>query len=186
MKELNHYLTESYNFSRDEVELITSHSESMSLKKGEYFLKSGEYCKSVAFVISGTVIYYENSDGDERVCDFAFENDWISQLTSLLNNIPSKMNIKVIEDTQLVVLSKQDFDFLKTELIKFNLLVTEVSQNLVIKANNRIANFAHLSAKKRYHKEIEENPKLLQRIPQYYLASYLGIKPQSLSRIRSV
>jgi len=186
LKALNDYLIKNYSFTDSEIEVINKHLKPVQLKKGDYFLRQGDFCKSVAFVSSGTIIYYENADGDEKVCDFAFENEWISQLTSLLNNIPSKMNIKAIEDTDLIMLTKQSFDTLKTELIKFNLLVLEVSQSMVIKANDRIANFAHLSAKERYHKEVKENPKLIQRIPQYYLASYLGIKPQSLSRIRSV
>jgi len=60
-----------------------------------------------------------------------------------------------------------------------------VSEELYFKANNRLSNLAHLSAKERYRKEIEINPQLAQRVPQYHLASYLGIKPQSLSRIRA-
>lgn len=185
MIQFTNYLKEKFDFTESEIETVLRYAHPINLRKGDYFLTEGEFCKSVAFVSSGTIIYYENMEGEEKVCDFAFEYDWVSQLDSLLNNVPSKLNIKAIEDTFLWTISKENLEELKKVVIKMNALQNSISEALIIKANNRISNFAHLSAKERYYKEIKENPKLTQRIPQYYLASYLGINPRSLSRIRS-
>lgn len=185
MVELNNYLKEYFNFTESEINTVLEYVYPINLEKGEYFLQEGQICRFVAFQSRGTIIYYENKEGEEKVCDFAFENDWISQLDSFTNNRPSKMNIKAIENTSLWAISKDDLEKIKKKVSKMNTLQTSVTEGLFIKANNRISNFTNLTAKERYHKEIKENPKLIQRIPQYYLASYLGIKPQSLSRIRS-
>lgn len=181
----NNYLKERFDFTEGEVETVLHYAHPIVLQKGDYFLKEGEVCKSVAFLSSGTIIYYQNREGEEKVSDFAFENDWISQLESLTNITPSKINIKAIENARLWVISKENLEELKKKVFKINTLQAHLSEALFIKATNRISNFAHLTAKERYNEEIKANPKLTQRIPQYYLASYLGIKPQSLSRIRS-
>ena len=168
------YLKENFDFTENEVQLTIEKFRKVKLQKGDYFLKEGEFCKSVAFVEEGVMLYYENIDGD-----------WVSQLESLTNNIPSKLNIKTIEDSSVWIISSNDLEQLKTKVPKLKILQAGITESLYIKAVSRISDFAHLTAKERYNKEITANPKLEKYVPQYYLASYLGIKPQSLSRIRS-
>ncbi len=185
MIDFKSYLEREFNFKELDAKKTLSYFKEIRLNKGDYFLKEGEYCKSVAFLMQGSMIYYENMNGEEKVCDFAFENDWVSQLNSLANNVPSILNIKALENCFFLEISGDDLVKLKKEVPKMNELQARVSEELYFKANNRLSNLAHLSAKERYRKEIEINPQLAQRVPQYHLASYLGIKPQSLSRIRA-
>ena len=178
-------MKEKFDFTENEIKVALAYFRKKKLKEGEYFLKEGEFCKSIAFVSYGAIIYYENKEGEEKINDFAFENDWVSQLESLNNGTPSKLSIKTIEETSLWIISRDNLETLKKEVYKMNTLQARITEAYFIKANNRISNFAHLSAKERYKEEITANPELALRVPQYYLASYLGIKPQSLSRIRA-
>ncbi len=179
-------LKEKFNFTKAEIETTCSFFHETELKKNDFFLKEGQYCKKIAFILKGAIVYYENIEGEEKVCDFAFENDWVSQYKSLLNNIPSEMNIRCMENVTLMQISIENFAALITALPKMNFVRLSVSEEFYIKSTQRAQNLANLPAEERYYKEIENSPHLAHRVPQYYLASYLGIKPQSLSRIRSV
>ena len=185
MKELNQHLLNVHNFTEAEVQTVVSYFKRTELKKGAYFLKQGAYCKKVAFVAKGALFYYANIEGEEKVCDFAFEDDWISQFKSLINKVPSELSIKTLEDTILLEISGEQLVKLTEIVPKIIQFQANLTQQFFIKSIDRASNLANLTAKERYVKEISQNNKLVQRIPQYHLASYLGIKPQSLSRIRN-
>lgn len=185
MEKFYQYLLSAADFTEGEARIIVSHFEKTELGKGDFFIKQGQYCKKVAFVIEGALLYFENVKGEEKVCDFAFENDWISQYKSLINNVPSELNIQALEKTILFKVGREELEKLKQVVPKMNNFQASIVEYNFIKSANRASNLANLTAKERYVKEISANSKLTQRVPQYYLASYLGIKPQSLSRIRS-
>ena len=186
MELLKIYLKQSFNFSTEEVEKITSFFQKIELKKGEFFLKEGQYCRKVAYIEKGAILYYELIDGDEKVCDFAFENDWITQYKSMLNSIPSKLNIRSLEPTTLCQISLDQMTALMDIMPKANLLRSSLAEQYFTESAERASNLANLKAEERYRKMVQQKPELLQRVPQYYVASYLGIKPQSLSRIRTM
>ncbi len=185
MNKLKPYLQSNFSFSENEIEKMASCFVSKSLKKKEYFLRAGHYCKNVAFIEKGCFIYYEIIAGEEKVCDFAFENDWITQYNSLLNNTPSQFNICAIENAEILVMDVSKIAALSKSIPKIGMLRTELAENYFIESTKRASQLANLKAEERYETLLNEKPETFQRIPQYHIASYLGIKPQSLSRIRA-
>lgn len=185
MKNIKSYIEFNFNFSHSEVERILECFTLKEIKKTEFFLKEGQYCQSVGFVEKGNFIYYQIVDGEEKICDFAFENDWITHYKSLLGNIPSEINIKALENAEIYLLNLKQMEKLSETLPTVNLIRSRLAEQYFTKSTQRATNLTNLDAKGRYHALLEEIPFIHQRVPQYYIASYLGIKPQSLSRIRS-
>jgi len=119
------------------------------------------------------------------VCDFAFEIDWITQYKSLLNNLPSALFIKALEESVIYWFNAKDMEELTELLPKANNIRTRLAEKYFTASIERTAALTNLKAENRYQLLIEQRPEIYQRVPQYHIASYLGIKPQSLSRIRS-
>ena len=174
-----------FKFSDEEIEKIIACFTPKTIGKKEFFLKEGQYCKSVGFLESGSFIYYHITNGDEKICDFAFENDWISQYKSLLSGTPSEMNIRALEKSQLLLMDMDKMNALTEVMPKVNLIRSSLAEQYFTKSTQRATNLTNLDAKARYLALLEELPMIHKRVPQYYIASYLGIKPQSLSRIRA-
>jgi len=179
------YLHTNFTFSEDELKRLLTCFTSKILRKKEHFLKAGQFCKNVAFIEKGCFMYYELIDGEEKVCDFAFENDWITQYNSLLNKIPSEVNIEAIEDSEILVMDIVKIEQLSKSISKIGTLRARLAEQYFTESAKRASQLANLKADARYEILLIQKPDALQRIPQYHIASYLGIKPQSLSRIRA-
>lgn len=184
MSTLREYLRSNFKISEEDLIKILGAFEIQKLKKGEYFLKEGQYCTKQAYVESGSFYYYMNIDGNEKVCDFGFVNAWMTYNKSLMGKIPSDMNIQALEDAQIQWISMETMEKLAQDVPSIHLIGMQIMQSYFVESATRAADLANLNAAERYYKAIEENPNLL-NVPQYHLASFLGIKPQSLSRIRS-
>jgi len=185
MDSLKNYLQSDYTFSESEIDRICNYFTPKQLLKNEYFLKEGQYCLSIAFVVKGSFIYYNIIDGEEKVCDFAFEDDWITQYKSLLNNIPSELYIKALEASKIFEISLEKMHELTQEIPATNAIRSNLAEKYFTISAERATSLATLQAEERYQKLIEDMPFIHQRVPQYHIASFLGIKPQSLSRIRA-
>lgn len=185
MNKLKSYLTTNFYFPDPEIEQVVECFSLKAIPKKRFFLKAGQYCKSVGFIEQGGFIYYEIIDGEERVCDFAFENDWVTHYKSLQGNIPSEISIRALEDTPVYLLDLPKMEALGTTLPKVNTMRSSLAEQYFIKSMQRASDLINLDAKGRYNTLLREVPLIHQRVPQYHIASYLGIKPQSLSRIRA-
>ncbi len=186
MNNLVAYLTSNFHFTPTEVASILTCFSSKTYQKNDFFLKEGQYCKNVIFVEKGVFMYYHQVDGDEKVCDFAFENDWVTYYKSLLGQLPSDMNIRALTAATVWLLDIQKMESLSKELPKVGTIRTSLAEAYFTKSTQRVTHLNHLDAKARYEILLRDMPSIHQRVPQYYIASYLGIKPQSLSRIRAV
>jgi CRP/FNR family transcriptional regulator, anaerobic regulatory protein len=167
-----------------DFELLVSKFEKQILGKGESFLEEGKICKSIAYVEKGLAMYYRTVDGEEIPVDFGIENDWITYLNSFSNQSISDMNIRMLEDSVVHCLSFNNLNEVIGMNPKFMALKNHYVEQSFMEIARHGANLAMLDAKQRYYKFMKEKPHLLDRVPQYYIAAYLGIKPQSLSRIR--
>lgn len=185
MKNLKSYIATTFNFSTIETEQIVDCFSLKTISKKHYFLKEGQYCRSVGFVDTGSFIYYELINGEEKICDFAFENDWVTHYKSLLGNIPSEINIRALENAEIYLLDRDKIEVLSETLPKVSIIRSTLAEQYFTKSTQRATNFTTLDAKGRYQALLKDLPFIHQRVPQYYIASYLGIKPQSLSRIRA-
>jgi len=169
-------------------EEIATFSDAFVLKKlskNDFFLKEGEICNCIGFVNSGILVYFRtNENGDEITTDFAFEGDWVTNNQSRLKNTPSKINIRAIEDTEMVVIKQHDLNRLYLQTPKIERLGRILMEQAYIKMVEQTIELQVLSAKQRYENLLKHHPEIFQKVQQYHIANYLGIAPKSLSRIR--
>jgi CRP-like cAMP-binding protein len=181
------YLQRELQLLPDEASSVIAaipHQEKI-LAKHDFFLQAGRYCTSVAFIVSGTLLYFrENDNADKQVCDVLFEGSWATYIQSLVTKTPSDMNIQALEETHIVEIRQQHLEVAFERFPKLEHLSRKLTEASFIRIAQRAADLQFLSAEDRYGKLMREEPRLFERIPQYYLASLLGIAPQSLSRIR--
>lgn len=182
---IQEYISSIISLDSDQWELILDVLESKVLAKDAYLLKAGGVSDSIAFISNGVLIYYKDLDnGDQMTTDFAFEGDWVTDNYSRLNNCPSQVNIKAIEESQLYILKNQDLTKLYNKIPPLERLGRIVTERFFLKMVEHNIDLQTLSAKERYLKLLKNHPEIFQRIPQYHIANYLGIAAKSLSRIR--
>lgn len=180
------YISEKSKVTAEELEKILKVCQVKKLRKRQYLLQEGDVWKYNAFVTKGCLRTYTVDDkGNEHIINFAVENWWTGDRESLTSGEPSIFNIEALEDAEVVLISKQNFDALCAEIPAFNDMVNAILQKSFIVAQNRIHTFISLSAEEKYLKFLEKFPHLPMRVPQGMIASYLGITPETLSRIRN-
>ncbi|GAA4335388.1 Crp/Fnr family transcriptional regulator [Mucilaginibacter gynuensis] len=172
------------NFSDADIAFFIDKLDETVIAKGEHFLSEGQVSRHLGYVVSGLAMHYKVYDGVEIPCDFTSENGWLGYLNSFTNKTPSDMNIKALEETRLLLLSADNLEKVYQVQPRFMLLKDHYTELSFISNTRHTADLTMLTAKQRYYKFMQENPGLINRVPQYYIAAYLGIKPQSLSRIR--
>lgn len=158
-----------------------------SLKKNDYFLQIGKKCNSVAFINTGILrIYYPNDLGEEVTCHFAQEGEWVTSLSVFGTHQPSKENIQCLTDCELLVIQVDDLDRMHKELPIMQEFSRKVIEAINVMMEKRVAFFQNYSAEHRYQYILKNHPQLLQTVPLQYLASYIGVTPQHLSRLRKM
>ncbi|WP_288811332.1 MULTISPECIES: Crp/Fnr family transcriptional regulator [unclassified Sphingobacterium] len=178
-------IEKSVEVNQDEKELITRLFHEKKYGKGDFFLNEGDVCRNVGFMVSGVMRYYINDDGEEKTYGFAQESDFICNNESFLPQQPSRQIIQSLEDCTVLVIGYDDLQKFYSSLKSGERFGRLVIEQVFVKTLQGLNSFYTDSPELRYEKFIKEYPDLLQRIPQYYIASYVGVKPQSLSRIRS-
>ena len=159
--------------------------EVKTLTKNEFFLEEGRICDYIGLVNKGVLIYFKSMDnGNEITTDFAFEGDWVTVNQSRLNNSPSLINIKAIEDSELFVIRQQDLSDLYIKIPKIERLGRILMEQAYLKIVRQSVDLQVLTATERYENLLHEFPEIFQRVQLYHIANYLGIAPKSLSRIR--
>jgi CRP-like cAMP-binding protein len=155
------------------------------LRKKQFFLQEGDVCKYQAFVYKGCLRTYEvDKKGAEHVIQFAPEDWWTGDLYSFFTNTPSRLNTDALEDTELFIFDHQAIEELYHQVPKFERYFRLLMQNSLIALQHRVLSNMTQSAAERYCDFLQRYPKIEQRVPNHQIASFLGIKPESLSRIR--
>jgi len=185
--EINRIIKSYVSLSQVEVELLNSSYTFKKYPKKTIILHAGEVCKFEAFVVKGCLkSYFLDETGSEVVLTFASENWWVSDISSFYEGKPSKMYIETLEDCELLMISLEEKEALLHRLPQLERAFRIMIQRHVTVYQERLfANIA-LSAKDRYAIFLEKYPSIPQRVPQHLIASYLGISPESLSRIRKL
>lgn len=185
MPRLYNALSKHAGFSGDEYGFYCSLLKKRIVKKKEHYLQAGEISRATAYVNSGCLRQYILGDhGKEIIIQFALEDWWIGDLESFHYEKPSTFYIQAVEDSELMLLSRKDFLRVCEELPKYKTFHDEKVQR------NHFATLKRLSIAKlgtpeeKYLLLMKEQPQLFQRIPLHYIASYLSIQPESLSRLR--
>jgi len=154
------------------------------LKKGEHLIKQGEICNHVSFLNKGMIRYYMLVDGKEIPTGFFMQNQYASAYESFLTRQPSNENIDVLEDVELLQIDYNDMQMLYKNYPIFQIFGRKVAEQLFIVLSQRVAALQLLTPEQRYQKLVDNGSLLLQQIPQYMLAAYIGVTPEHLSRIR--
>jgi CRP-like cAMP-binding protein len=180
------YINEHVLLSKEEETVLLSKISYRKYLKGQYVVQQGDVCKYSGFVISGcTRTFYVNTDGIEHIVMFSAENWWASEIGSFVSQTPSDYNVQCIEDTELLQLSYNDQEELFIEIPKLERFFRLVLEKAFVASQKRIVNSFSLTAKEQYLQFKTVYPEMEQRIPQYMVASYLGITKEFLSRIKS-
>ena len=180
------YLKQSIVLTNHEESLLVSQISYRKYLKGQYLLQQGDTCRFFNFITSGTTkTFHIDNEGNEHIFRFAIENWWATDLSSFINQEISNTNIQCLRDTEVVQISLQDLEKLYLEIPQLEHFFRILFQKVSITLEKRIINNLSLSAKKKYLLFQEEYPEFEQRIPQYMIASYLGISKQYLSEIRN-
>jgi len=172
------------NFSDEEIDMLQGYLVDKFIRKGDHFLHLGQVSRHIAFIDSGLMMHYSLHDGVEIPCNFSLEGDWMGSLKSLTSGSPTEVAIKALEDSCIREISAEHLQHLFHLSPRWLQFKNHLVQLVFFNITQHNADLAMLDAKARYYKFMRENPDLINRIPQYYIAAYLGITPQSLSRIR--
>ena len=182
-KQLEKYV----DFNEAEWIVFTQHLEFKSLKKKKHFAEPGTVCNDIGFITSGSVRYYHVKDGEEITGYFSFENEYVSSYKSYLTRQPAYSYIQALEHTELITISYHNMQLmlanpmLAYKMERFGRLVAE---HYLICYEDRVASFITKTPEERYLDLLSTGREILQRMPQHYIAHFLGITPVSLSRIR--
>ncbi|WP_107685735.1 Crp/Fnr family transcriptional regulator [Niastella koreensis] len=167
-----------------EIDILKELFKERSVKKGDFFLAEGQTCKYVGFIVKGIMRYYINHEGEDRTYDFAQENSFICNYESFIPKAPSTKIIQALEDCEILQISFDDLQILYRNIREGEKLGRLVIEQVFIQTLQGLTSFYIDTPEYRYEKFLKKHPGLQQRISQYHIASYVGVKPQSLSRIR--
>ena len=168
----------------EEIKLVESSFKPLSLKKGDYFLQAGEINRHVGFLQKGLVRYFVYKDGEESTFEFTKEGEFVADYQSFRNNTTSVQNIQAIEDCEMLIINKADLQSIFDSTKNGNLLGRHIIEHRFDVMVNQLLAIYMQNHEERYKNFMSHYADLSQRIPQYLIASYVGVKAPSLSRIR--
>ena len=178
-------ISQMTQLSKEEELFIEDTFPIETFKKGTYLLKQGQIAKGSFFIIKGCVREYLQEDGEEKTIAFYTEQQSLANQSSISNQTPSKINFVCSEDTTVVITLTEKEKKLYEKFPRFKEFCLEEMDRIIGEQREKLTEFYRLKPEERYVKLQEERPDLLNRVPQYQIASYLGIKPETLSRIRA-
>jgi CRP/FNR family transcriptional regulator, anaerobic regulatory protein len=157
----------------------------VNITNNEQILRQGEHCNFIAFIHEGSFRFYYNKDGEEKITAFNFKGDFVSNYRSFLTGKPSDHFIEAMEDAIIYKINLQELNSLYDKHKNIERLGRLIAENLYLMVASRLDSFMFQTPEERYKALIERNSRLIQEVPQYMIASYLGVKPETLSRIRA-
>ena len=180
------YLTSKIFLTEEELKMIETVSVFKKLRKRQYLLQEGDVWKMNAFVCQGCMRTYRVDDkGAEHILNFAVENWWTGDRESLMTGNPAKSNIDALEDSVILLIEKERLENLSVQIPALNNFLNNILQKSFNVSQNRIIANISYTAEEKYLNFIETRPEIANRVPQHMIASYLGISPETLSRVRN-
>jgi CRP-like cAMP-binding protein len=169
----------------DELALIDTHFEVKQLKKKEFLFQDGKICNFIGFIVEGTIRHFHVKDGVEKTCDISFENSWTTDFQSFTHNTSGIMNLQALEDTTVCIIRKENLYNLYKACRKYETFGRLMAENVAQRATEIAMSLSSEKPEERFENLMQKQPDLFQRVPQKYIANFLGISPESLSRIRN-
>lgn len=185
-KPLIEYINRYVNLTQDEINLLSENTIQRKYLKGQYIVQQGDVCRFESFVVKGCLkTFYVDTDGQEHIVLFAIENWWTADLGSFLTQKPADYNVQCIENTEVIQFSYEKMELLYEKIPKLERFFRIIIQKAYVASEKRVIRNFSLPAKERYLEFKNTYPQIEQRVPQYLIASYLGITKEFLSKIRS-
>lgn len=180
------FINQYVKLTAEETQQVLSKLSLRKYLKGQYVVQQGDVCRYSGFIISGcTRTFYVDDNGEEHIVMFSIENWWASEIGSFVSQKPSDYNVKCIEDTELIQLSYDDQEALFKAVPKLERFFRLILEQAFVASQKRIVSTFSLSAKEQYVQFTQQYPEIEKRIPQYMVASYLGISKEFLSKIKN-
>ncbi|MEC5142039.1 Crp/Fnr family transcriptional regulator [Chitinophaga sp. 212800010-3] len=189
MTAIHTHLIETFQYfihmDEEEKIFISSLFVRKQFKKNDYFLREGQVCREVGFIEKGLIRYYSIRDsGEELTFDFGKENDFTCNYESFLDHSPSLRSIQCLEDTIMLIISYENLQLIYEKVKEGQKFGRLICEQLYLHAIRKVNSLYSDQPEQRYLHFVDSYPDLQQRIPQYHISSFVGVKPPSLSRIR--
>lgn len=178
------YFSQITTLTSDETKALEEGMEVTIFKKDSFLLKEGQTSIDTYFILEGCIRQYCLIDGEEKTTNFFTEGQWIISLTGLSQNAPSLHNLVCMEETSLVIGNEQKAQELFKKFPRFETLARVVVEKSFAEQQQLMTSFHTDTPEQRYSKLLKSRPDLFQRVSQYHMASFIGVTPESLSRIR--
>ena len=187
------YVRKYFELDSETKQLVASQLSEISFPQKHVILPEGATCNKIYFVVSGTArSYYTDFSGVTVTWSFHFNNHasigrnvFAVDYRAFLTNKPSSISIETLSEVRALVFTKEALNYLMEKSLKYEIWMRKLTENAYVSIYDRAFTILTMSATERYHKLLNEEPHLMQMFSNHYIASYLGIAPQSLSRIRS-
>jgi len=171
--------------SEDDKHLLMTHFKPKKLRKRQYFLQEGDVCKYIGFIVKGSArTFTVDEKGHEHILKLSVENWWLTDFESFYLLTPSRFNIEALEQLEILQSTNAEIEEFLKHIPAFSAMSNVISQNNTIAAQRRMQAAMSFTAEERYGELIRNYPHFLQRFPQNMIASYLGLSPETLSRIK--
>jgi len=169
----------------NELKLLDKYFEPASFDKKDYLLTDGNVCNFIAFISQGAIRHFHVKNGVEKTCDLSFDNSSVTDFQSFTLGTPCIMNLQALETTTVFVITKKNLTELYKECGKYETFGRLMAEQVAQRATEIAMSFSSDKPEERYLKLIKSHPDIFQRVQQKYIANFLGISPESLSRIRN-
>ncbi|MFM1809456.1 MAG: hypothetical protein RLZZ382_681 [Bacteroidota bacterium] len=183
--DLFNYIQQRVTLSETDKAFIKQRFTLRNIKRKTYFLREGDLGFEQAFIIAGTMrVFYIDGKSQEHVLYFGFKDWWIGDLASFELRSPSQLNVQALEDTWVLAFTHDGIDEIFQQIPQMERLFRMMAQRTLAVLQKRLFLTVSASAEERYLALIERHPSIEQLVPQHQIASYLGILPESLSRMK--
>jgi len=184
-KILFEHIEEKVHLNEKDKGLVMNFFKSKKLRKRQYLLQEGDMCKYISFVAQGLMKSYTvDEKGNEHINLFAWEGWWISDFASFIFGNEAKLNIDTIEDTTLLLLSRENYEKMLKDVPVMDRYFRILYQNSLATKDSRLISANTHNAGEKYAMFLDSYPSISQRLPQNLIASYLGLSPETISRIK--
>jgi len=178
-------ISKHIDLTKDELDLFHSMLTVKKFKKKDFLLRSGEICNFVGFITKGCIKnYIIDEKGNEFIIYFAMEDWWVGDISSFYDQKPGTFFIETVEDTELLMLDFKNIERLFKEIPKFERHFRILTQRSLTTLQQRFYNTLAKPAEERYLEFLKKYPQIVQRVPQQLIASYIGVTPEFLSKVR--
>jgi len=171
--------------SENEKLVIETYMKPRKFRKKQYFLQEGDVCKFTGFIVKGSAKTYSvDEQGNENILKLSIENWWLADFESFYQLTPSQYNIQAIEDLEILQITNAQVEEFFKPIPAFSAMMEVIKKNNAIANQKRMQSIIRYTAEERYTDFINNYPHFLLRFPQNLIASYLGLSPETLSRLR--